>query len=170
MHRTADGCGSPKPAGGRRRPTPDWGDGRGEPALGAHPDTRRIVELGFDVSERSISHLMPRAAHAAVADLAHVPQEPSRLDRRGRLLRGPHAHVQILFVFVASAWTTSSPSMSGISGESFTPTSRTASALARTSRSEDAPETRAVDPHGTGRIVAWPEVGGLHHRYERQAA
>ena len=35
---------------------------------------------------------------------------------------------------------------------------------------KDAPETRAVDPHGTGRIVAWPEVGGLHHRYERQAA
>jgi len=32
----------------------------------------------------------------------------------------------------------------------------------------DAPVERAVHP--TGRIVARPEVGGLHHRYERQAA
>jgi hypothetical protein len=32
------------------------------------------------------------------------------------------------------------------------------------------PEERAVGPAGSGRIVARPEVGGLHHRYERQAA
>jgi putative transposase len=35
---------------------------------------------------------------------------------------------------------------------------------------KDAPETRPVQPAGAGRIVARPEVGGLHHRYERQAA
>ena len=35
---------------------------------------------------------------------------------------------------------------------------------------KDAPEARAVEPAGAGRIVARPEVGGLHHRYERQAA
>ena len=35
---------------------------------------------------------------------------------------------------------------------------------------KDAPEERAVEPTGAGRIVARPEVGGLHHRYERQAA
>ena len=35
---------------------------------------------------------------------------------------------------------------------------------------KDTPEARAVDPAGAGRIVARPEVGGLHHRYERQAA
>jgi hypothetical protein len=33
---------------------------------------------------------------------------------------------------------------------------------------KDAPVARAVQP--TGRIVVRPEVGGLHHRYERQAA
>lgn len=33
---------------------------------------------------------------------------------------------------------------------------------------KDAPVERAVQP--TGRIVGRPEVGGLHHRYDRQAA
>jgi hypothetical protein len=35
---------------------------------------------------------------------------------------------------------------------------------------KDTPEARGVDPVGAGRIVARPEVGGLHHRYERRAA
>jgi putative transposase len=35
---------------------------------------------------------------------------------------------------------------------------------------KDTPEGRAIDPPGCGPIVARPEVGGLHHRYERQAA
>ena len=35
---------------------------------------------------------------------------------------------------------------------------------------QDTPEAHAVDPAGSGRIVARPEVGGLHHRYERHAA
>ena len=35
---------------------------------------------------------------------------------------------------------------------------------------KDTPEARAIDPAGSGQIVARPEVGGLHHRYERQAA
>ena len=35
---------------------------------------------------------------------------------------------------------------------------------------KDTPEGRAIDPAGAGRIVTRPEVGGLHHRYERQAA
>ena len=35
---------------------------------------------------------------------------------------------------------------------------------------KDAPEPRAVHPPSMGRIVALPEVGGLHHRYERRAA
>jgi hypothetical protein len=29
---------------------------------------------------------------------------------------------------------------------------------------------RPVQPPGAGRIIAIPEVGGLHHRYERRAA
>ena len=35
---------------------------------------------------------------------------------------------------------------------------------------KDAPEPRPVQPPKRGRIVAIPQVGGLHHRYERRAA
>jgi hypothetical protein len=35
---------------------------------------------------------------------------------------------------------------------------------------KDAPHGRLVQPVGSGEIVAFPQVGGLHHRYERLAA
>jgi hypothetical protein len=35
---------------------------------------------------------------------------------------------------------------------------------------KDAPIPRAVQPHELGRVVGLPQVGGLHHRYERRAA
>ena len=35
---------------------------------------------------------------------------------------------------------------------------------------KDAPESRAIQPPEVGRIISMPEVGGLHHRYERRAA
>jgi putative transposase len=35
---------------------------------------------------------------------------------------------------------------------------------------KDAPVSRPVQPVGTGRIAEIPQVGGLHHRYERIAA
>jgi putative transposase len=35
---------------------------------------------------------------------------------------------------------------------------------------KDAPISRPIQPVGTGRIVEIPQVGGLHHRYERVAA
>src|SRR5262249_9341058 len=35
---------------------------------------------------------------------------------------------------------------------------------------KDAPDPRPVSPTSTGPIIVIPEVGGLHHRYERQAA
>jgi len=35
---------------------------------------------------------------------------------------------------------------------------------------KDSPEPRPIHPPAAGRIIAIPEVGGLHHRYERRAA
>jgi transposase InsO family protein len=35
---------------------------------------------------------------------------------------------------------------------------------------KDTPESRLVQPPESGRVVAVPQVGGLHHRYERPAA
>jgi putative transposase len=35
---------------------------------------------------------------------------------------------------------------------------------------KDTPESRPIQPRSAGQIVAVPEVGGLHHRYERRAA
>lgn len=35
---------------------------------------------------------------------------------------------------------------------------------------KDAPVSRAVSPSTDGSIIAVPQVGGLHHRYERRAA
>jgi transposase InsO family protein len=35
---------------------------------------------------------------------------------------------------------------------------------------KDTPESRSVQPPGSGRVVAVAQVGGLHHRYERRAA
>ncbi|MBA3443196.1 MAG: DDE-type integrase/transposase/recombinase [Pyrinomonadaceae bacterium] len=38
------------------------------------------------------------------------------------------------------------------------------------SLAKDAPEVRSVHPSEAGEIIALPQVGGLHHRYERRAA
>ena len=40
----------------------------------------------------------------------------------------------------------------------------------RLSLAKDAPESRPVEPPELGNVVAIPEVGGLHHRYERRVA
>ena len=44
--------------------------------------------------------------------------------------------------------------------------------LSRThlSLDKDAPETRPVQAADAGGIVSIPQIGGIHHRYERRAA
>jgi putative transposase len=34
----------------------------------------------------------------------------------------------------------------------------------------DCPQPRAVEPPEAGEVIARPEIGGLHHHYERRAA
>ena len=38
------------------------------------------------------------------------------------------------------------------------------------SLAKDCPESRPLQPLAAGTVVAFPQVGGLHHRYERRAA
>ena len=38
------------------------------------------------------------------------------------------------------------------------------------SLAKDCPESRPIHPPAAGKIIPFPEVGGLHHRYERRAA
>jgi putative transposase len=35
---------------------------------------------------------------------------------------------------------------------------------------KDCPQPRCIKPPSAGEIIAFPEVGGLHRRYERRAA
>jgi len=35
---------------------------------------------------------------------------------------------------------------------------------------KDSPEPKPVQPPASGRVIAIPELGGTHHRYERRAA
>jgi hypothetical protein len=35
---------------------------------------------------------------------------------------------------------------------------------------KDCPQTRPISPPTEGKVIALPEIGGLHHRYERRAA
>ncbi len=35
---------------------------------------------------------------------------------------------------------------------------------------KDCPEPRAIQSSGSAKIIAFPQIGGLHHRYERLAA
>jgi len=35
---------------------------------------------------------------------------------------------------------------------------------------KDCPDARPIQPPSRGKVIAIPQVGGLHHRYERLAA
>jgi transposase InsO family protein len=43
-------------------------------------------------------------------------------------------------------------------------------AITHLSLDKDCPRPRCIQPPSAGKIIAFPEVGGLHHRYERRSA
>jgi len=81
------------PTGRRRHSTANPGDGRREPTLGRPSHPWGVVEAGVrDVRADSFS-ADAAAADPTLSELAHLPHEPPRLNRLGRLLRGAHAHL-----------------------------------------------------------------------------
>jgi hypothetical protein len=72
---------------------------------------------------------------------------------------------------VANVSITSSFSMSSIYAVCCRHTlSTTTEAAPNLSLDKDCPEPRSIQPPSAGTVVAFPQVGGLHHRYERRAA
>jgi hypothetical protein len=69
-----------------------------------------------------------------------------------------------------SVWTTTSYSINAICVGYFRPTSSITTAPERISLDNDCADPRPVQPPRCGRVVALPQVAGLHHRYERLAA
>jgi hypothetical protein len=67
----------------------------------------------------------------------------------------------------ANVWTTSSSSTSATCAAS---SSYHHEARTHLSLNKDCPQPRRIQPPSAGEIIAFPEVGGLHHRYERRAA
>ena len=74
---------------------------------------------------------------------------------------GVHAQSTVAYVSQAQAQQKLSPDLlSALSAPS----------VAGLSWAKDTPEPRVVHPPELGSVIAIPQVGGLHHRYERRAA
>jgi hypothetical protein len=157
------------------------------PLWGAPRIHGELLKLGIDVAERTVSPLMPKRR-----------PEPSQtwrmfLDNHVRDLVSidfftvPTARLRVLFVLLVLAHHRRRVVLIGsirreclnhvlVLGEwhlhriltrcfSYYHQSRTHLAL-----NKDAPDVRPIELPMAGKIVQLPEVGGLHHRYLRQAA
>jgi eukaryotic-like serine/threonine-protein kinase len=65
---------------------------RGQPALGRAADSRRVAEIGPRRVSSDRREVHAPAHHTAVADVAHVPDEPRPANRGGRFLRRADRH------------------------------------------------------------------------------
>ena|SRR6516162_7446723 len=84
---------------------------------------------------------------------------------------GDAAHASLAPPFVANAWA----HVMGWNQRSLRRILQSYFAYHQHSRThlaldQDTPEPRAVEPAERGRVLAIPQVGGLHHRYQRCAA
>lgn len=100
-----------------------------------------LLKLGSDVSERTVSRLMPRRRRP--------PSQSWRTFLLNHMLVVNERHLRrMLRAYLA-----------------YYHRSRTHLSLRK-----DTPDARPVQASGSGRILAFPEVGGLHLRCERCAA
>jgi hypothetical protein len=78
-----------------------------------------------------------------------------------------YAYVERMIGTIRREWCSTRPACAGIfRHSSVIVTAR----LTHLALDNDAPDTRSVQLPDAGRIISIPEVGGLHHRYERRAA
>jgi hypothetical protein len=146
----------------------------------APPIHGALLTLGFDVSERTISRLMPRPRTPPSQTWRSFLQNHLGSTIAVDFLAVPTLTCHILFVFVVlahdrrcilhvnvtphptPAWTRQQLR------EAFADDANGRFLLHDRDATFDAAFDHAVQP--AGRIVRRPEVGGLHYRYERQAA
>jgi putative transposase len=175
------------------------------PLWGAPRIHGELLKLGMEVSERTVSRLMPRyrkpPSQTWKAFLNNHVQGLASVD----FFTVPTVSFRVLFVFVVlahhrrrvvhfnvtehptAAWTArqileafpkdTAPrylvrDRDQIYGECFRNGLRDYYLGSRThlSLAKDTPTTRVVQGSEAGEIVEIPQVGGLHHRYERRAA
>jgi len=90
--------------------------------------------------------------------------------RRTLLGRGPMSSGRLV-PFDVSVWTMSSCSIEASLRRTLAGYFRYYHGTrAHISLGKDSPEPRPIQPPEVGHVVAVPQVGGLHHRYERRAA
>jgi putative transposase len=126
------------------------------PFWGAPRIHGELLKLGIAVAQSTVARYLPRSRKLPCQTwrtfLTNHLAQTAAID----FFTVPTATFRVLFVFVV---------LSQKRRRVLHQRSRTHLALGK-----DAPEPRAVAPPEQGRVVAIPQVGGLHHRYQRRAA
>ena len=140
------------------------------PLWGAPRIHGELLKLGIAVAQSTVARYLPR--------LRKPPSQTWRTFLTNHLAQTaaidfftvPTATFRVLFVFVVLSherrrvlhfvWNERSLRRTLHNYFAYYQWSRTHLALGK-----DAPESRAVEPPEQGRVVAIPQVGGLHHRY-----
>ena len=119
------------------------------PLWGAPRIHGELLKLGIDVSQATVARYMPRH---------RLPWQNADAERLiGSIRRECLDHVIVV----------NETGLSRVLGRYLTyyHQSRTHLSLAK-----DSPKPRPIAPPTLGPVVALPQVGGLHHRYDRRAA
>lgn len=137
------------------------------PLWGAPRIHGELMTLGLAVAERTIARLLPRRRRP--------PSQTWRTFLRNHVaslvaidfFTVPTLTGRVLFVLVVLAIVLNEQHVRRLLRAylAYDHRSRTPLALGK-----DTPDARPVAAVGAGQVVALPEVGGLHHRYERRAA